>query len=215
MLSYFFIVLAYLVGSIPFGLVIGKVFFHVDVREHGSGNIGASNVKRILGAKAGLAAFVLDILKGMLPVVAMRHYCPGHPWLDICTGLAAILGHNNSVFLKFTGGKGVATTCGVTFALSWKAACAGLLVFAIVTGATGYISLGSMISAPVSGYLIWHFNHHSLPYGLFGILCTLLVIIRHRSNIQRLLKGTELSIREKTPRDVVNVPPTDTVNEQS
>ena len=192
--SYLLIFIAYFIGSIPVGLAIGKIFFHIDIREHGSGNIGASNVNRILGKKAGLSAFFLDVLKGLLPVLAARHWYPHEAWIQVLTGMA---GHNNSVFLKFTGGKGVATSCGVTFGLSWKAAAAGLAVWGIITSITGYISLGSIISAPVNGFLLWKLNHDSLPYGLFGLLVTLTVIYKHRSNIKRLREGTELSIRDK------------------
>jgi len=182
--SYLLIAIAYIAGSIPVGLAIGKIFFGIDIREHGSGNIGASNVKRILGRKAGAAAFILDVIKGLLPVLAAKHWYPIHPWIQVLTGLAAIIGHNNSVFLKFTGGKGVATSCGVAIALSWPAALSGAGVWTIITYATGYISLGSILSAPVTGFLIWKLNHYSLPYGLFGLMVTLTVIYKHRSNIK-------------------------------
>jgi septum formation protein len=202
MSPYLIILISYIAGSIPVGLYIGKIFFHKDVREFGSGNIGASNVGRTFGRGAGSAAFVLDILKGMLPVLAARHYFPLHPWIQVATGIAAIIGHNNSVFLKFTGGKGVATSCGVALALSWKAAAAGASVWLIITFVTGFISLGSILSAPVTGFFIWKFNHYSLPYGIFGLMVGLTVIYKHRSNIKRLLAGNELSIRDKTLRNV-------------
>jgi septum formation protein len=202
--SYLLIAIAYIAGSIPVGLAIGKIFFGIDIREHGSGNIGASNVKRILGRKAGAAAFILDVIKGLLPVLAAKHWYPIHPWIQVLTGLAAIIGHNNSVFLKFTGGKGVATSCGVAIALSWPAALSGAGVWTIITYATGYISLGSILSAPVTGFLIWKLNHYSLPYGLFGLMVTLTVIYKHRSNIKRLIDGNELSIRDMSPRKVAN-----------
>jgi MAF protein/acyl-phosphate glycerol 3-phosphate acyltransferase len=195
--SYLLILIAYILGSVPVGLVIGKLVYHVDIREHGSGNIGASNVSRTLGKKPGLTAFVLDVLKGFLPVLVARHFYPGQPWIQVLSGLAAIAGHNNSVFLKFTGGKGVATSCGVTIALSWKAAAAGFAVWGIITYVSGFISLGSIISAPVTGFLIWKLNHDSLPYGLFGLLVTVSVIYKHRGNIVRLREGNELSIRDK------------------
>jgi acyl phosphate:glycerol-3-phosphate acyltransferase len=203
---------AYLLGSVPVGLIIGIVFYKVDIRKFGSGNIGASNFYRTIkevhpsGAKVvGLVSFALDVLKGFFPVLAARHWFPGHPWLQVLTGLAAILGHNNSIFLRFTGGKGVATSCGVAFALSWKAATAGILSWLLITYATGFISLGSIVSAPIAGFLIWKFNHQSLPYGLFGLLVALTVIIKHKSNIQRLMKGKELSIRDTKLKSAVEV----------
>jgi len=203
--SYLLIVIAYLAGSIPIGLVIGKVFFKLDIRQFGSGNIGASNVHRVLGKPAGLAAFALDVLKGLIPVLAAKHWYPSETWVQVITGLAAIAGHNNSIFLKFTGGKGVATSCGVTIALSWKAAAAGFILWGAITFLSGYISLGSIISAPVAGFLIWKLNHESLPYGLFGVLVAVSVIYKHRSNIDRLRRGNELSIRANK-RTVKNEP---------
>jgi glycerol-3-phosphate acyltransferase PlsY len=199
---YVLILIAYVAGSIPLGLAIGKIFFHIDIRQHGSGNIGASNVKRLLGVKAAIIALLFDVLKGYLPVVAAVRWYPTHPWVPVICGLAAILGHNNSLFLKFTGGKGVATSCGVTLALSWKAAAVGVIVFGLITGISGYISLGSIISAPVTGLLVWDLNHRLLPYGIFGFLVAVSVIYKHRGNIKRLREGRELNIRDKKPADV-------------
>ena len=113
-------------------------------------------------------SFALDVFKGFLPVFLARHWVPDDHWLQIDAGLCAILGHNNSIFLKFKGGKGVATSCGVAIALSWQAATAGLAIFLGLTFATGFISLGSVVSAPIAAYLIWKLNHQSLPYGLFS-----------------------------------------------
>jgi acyl phosphate:glycerol-3-phosphate acyltransferase len=203
MSPYFLIPIAYLVGSVPVGLIIGKVFYDVDIREHGSHNIGASNfyrtIKEIHPSQAkpvGLISFLLDLLKGFVPVAAARHWFPGLPWIQILTGLAAIMGHNNSIFLRFKGGKGVATSSGVTFALSWKAAAVGFAAWGAVTFFSGFISLGSIISAPITGFLIWWLNNRSLPYGLFGLLVALSVVLKHKSNIKRLLAGTELSVRD-------------------
>ena len=209
------ILASYLLGSLPFGLWIGQVFCHVDLRTCGSGNIGASNVMRVLGWKVALPAFLLDLAKGLLPVTfakaATRHefhnwrFADAHlslenaAWVVVACGIAAIMGHNFSPFLRFKGGKGVATSLGVAIGLSWKAAVAGVAVWAIVLAAMSYISLASLIGLPVGAIGIWLDNGRTLPYGVFALIAIAFVIVKHKPNLQRLRQGTELkfSFRRK------------------
>jgi len=209
-----FPVAGYLLGSIPFGLLLGG-FHGVDVRQAGSGNIGSTNVGRILGRPWGILCFVLDVAKGLGPALGMGLYLRGvegmfaensllpvGQWAVLAVGAGCILGHMFSVFLKFTGGKGVATSLGVVLGVWPYFTLAGVLAFLIWTAVWGmwrYVSLASIAAAvafPVGfGLLIWRLE--SWEFGqlipLFGFSCVMggLVIIRHRSNIGRLLAGTE------------------------
>lgn len=188
------LITAYLAGSLPIGLYIGKLVRGIDIREFGSGNIGASNVWRILGRKWGVLVFLMDVAKGVIPVCCAR-YAPSHDgWTPVLTGFLAILGHNASPFLRFKGGKGVATSLGVAFGLSWQA---GLIAFAawfLCLLVTRYISVASMVGVPVGSFLIWYYNGQKLPYLLFGILATVFVFVKHKANIARLKAGTEARV---------------------
>jgi glycerol-3-phosphate acyltransferase PlsY len=186
-----FLAASYVVGGIPFGLYVGKRFFNVDIREHGSKNIGATNAYRVLGKKAGAAVWCLDVGKGLLPVLLAKQLFPHHDWAIIGAGFAAIMGHTYSPFLGFAGGKGVATSLGVGFGLSWKGCAAAMGVWTLLRFVTGYVSVASLLGTPVGCYLVWAENGKSLPYGVFCAFVAILVIVKHRSNIGRLLKGTE------------------------
>lgn len=191
------LLIAYLIGSLPIGLFAGKIAKGIDIRDFGSGNIGASNVWRTLGPVWGVIVFLLDVTKGLAPTL-LAHGRPAAPiWLPIAAGVAAILGHNFSPFLRFKGGKGVATSLGVAFGLSWQGALIGFAAWVIVLALTRYISLASMIAVPVGAICIWQFNHHHWSYAAFAALATFFVIFTHRANILRLRAGTERRIREK------------------
>ena len=187
----FLLAASYVIGGVPFGLALGKLLRGVDLRECGSGNIGASNAWRVLGWKVGLPVFVLDMAKGLGPVFAARELFERYPWAVVGAGLFAILGHNASVFLRFRGGKGVATTMGVALGLSWKAAAAGFCVWAVLLSTTRFISVSSLAGTPVGAYLIWYWNGRSLPYALFGLLATIFVVAKHIPNMRRLAAGKE------------------------
>lgn len=187
-------VFSYLVGSIPFGLALGKAFCHVDLREHGSGNIGASNAWRVLGWKVGLPVFALDLAKGLVPVLAGRYWLGGQPWAVVGAGIFAILGHNFSPFLKFKGGKGVATSLGVALGLSWQAAAAGFIAWLVVLLLTGFISVASLIGTPIGALLIGRLNGESLPYALFAVIATVFVVVKHIPNMRRLVIGKESAV---------------------
>jgi glycerol-3-phosphate acyltransferase PlsY len=185
------LLIAYLIGSLPIGLFVGKMVKGIDIRDFGSGNIGASNVWRILGPVWGILVFLLDVTKGLLPTI-IAHRSPNAPiWIPIATGVAAILGHNFSPFLRFKGGKGVATSLGVAFGLSWQGALIGFAVWGLLLLLTRYISLASMIATTIGAICIWQFNGHHWPYAVFAFLATFFVIFTHRANIQRLRDGTE------------------------
>ena len=198
--------LAYLIGAIPFGYLVVKLKTGQDVRTLGSGNIGATNVARVLGTAWFVPVFVLDFLKGFAPVfwaapfVAARWPCPicSHlpTALAILYGLCAMLGHMFPVYLRFKGGKGVATVAGLLFAMNWMAALIGLGVFVLAFLPSRYISLGSIAGAlavPVAN----HFTRGHWMLTVFFAVAGLLVVVRHRSNIQRLIAGTEAKFGKK------------------
>lgn len=182
---------SYLLGAVPVGLIVGKAARGIDVREHGSGNIGATNVWRILGPAWGSLTFALDTGKGLVPVLLARHWGAHTVWLPVAAGLLVIIGHNASIFLGGKGGKGVATSLGVAFGLSWEAALAAFAVWLLVLLVTHYISVASLAGTPVGALGIWGLNHWNWAYGLFALLATVFVWVRHRANLARLRAGTE------------------------
>ena len=189
-------VLAYLIGSIPSGLIIGKIFFNIDVREYGSKNIGATNTYRVIGLKAALPVFLCDALKGAAGVVLLSSYGPMYMILG---GILAMMGHNWSVFLGFKGGRGVATGLGVLIALSPIVALICFLVWGVIVYFTKLVSLGSIIAAALVP-LLMYFTGESFWFVGFGGLAALFVIVRHWDNIKRLLAGNELKV-ERIKKD--------------
>jgi len=192
------IILAYFIGSIPTALLISKRFFGIDIRDYGSGNMGATNAFRVLGPKFGTIIMVLDVLKGMAAV--------GLFWLlpyyinnelertnfMMGLGLAAVLGHIFPVFAQFKGGKGVATLLGMLIAVQPVVAVCCVGVFVVVLYLTRYVSLSSILGAimlPVC--VLWIWNEDELSYRIFALLVAVLVIITHQKNIGRLIKGNE------------------------
>jgi len=186
---------SYLLGSIPFGLLIAKTK-GVDIREQGSGNIGATNVLRCLGKPLGITCFVLDVLKGYLPSAFFPNLGNCAPEFGILFGAAAILGHNFPVFLKFKGGKGVATSAGVLLGIAPLAVGLGILTWAIVFFVSGYVSLGSIIAALAVAATGW-VRYDSIT-AIALTLLSALAIYRHRANIQRLLNGSENKFERKS-----------------
>lgn len=194
------VVFAYLLGSVPFGLVVSKLLFRVDIREHGSGNIGATNAYRTLGPVAGVFVLAGDVLKAMIPVFAVRYFLAGTPdavpLASVVVGLVAILGHSYSIFLKFGGGKGMATAGGLILAL-WPLAAPILLgIWIVVIAVTRYVSLGSIVVAVLLPVLV-NFMYPKTEYIIFALLAGLVIIVRHRSNIARLIAGEELKMGTK------------------
>jgi glycerol-3-phosphate acyltransferase PlsY len=190
--------LAYLLGSIPVGFLVARIFYHTDIRQTGSGNIGATNALRQFGTKVGVSVLLLDMLKGILAVVIARNvFGYAHPLVSLC-GLLAILGHIFSIWLKFRGGKGVATAAGVFVALAPLAVVIALLTFVVVVMRSSYVSLGSIIAASVFGIAsyIREFSKPNPDWALLVLvaLVVLMIIIKHKDNIHRLLKGEENKI---------------------
>ncbi len=179
---------AYLLGSIPTGLLLGRLY-GIDVRQEGSGNIGATNLYRTVGRKVGIITLVGDCLKGMLPVLLAWQLGMAEP-MQAWVGLAAFCGHVFSIFLLFKGGKGVATALGVYLALAPLAVLGALAVFILLVLIWRYISLGSIVAAAVMPVMIW-FRPHTLQLLIATALISAIVIIKHHTNISRLIAGTE------------------------
>lgn len=182
---------AYLVGSVPFGYLIGRAR-GVDVRTVGSKNIGATNVYRTVGKGWGLLAFLCDFLKGLLPTLAALRW-GGDADLPVCVGLACVVGHTLTVFMRFRGGKGVATAFGMMIALLPYPTLAAFGVFVVTVWLSHYISLGSILAAATLGVLAW-VAPGTLLLRLVVTAIAVFVIVKHRSNIARLAKGCENKI---------------------
>lgn len=179
---------AYLLGSIPTGLLLGKLY-GVDVRNEGSGNIGATNLYRTVGRKIGIITLVGDLLKGLLPVVFVK-FSTLPPEYTAYAGLAAFCGHVFSIFLKFRGGKGVATALGVFLGLAPLAVAIAVALFAGLMYLWRYVSLGSIAAAAAMPVAV-HFLGGSTTVSAVTLVIALIVIIRHHENIRRLISGTE------------------------
>jgi len=199
-------VAAYLLGSIPFGLLLGKLFGAADIRKAGSGNIGATNVARVAGPLAGVLTLLLDAAKGALAVVlASRLSEQGSTWM-IIAGLSALLGHCFPIWLGFHGGKGVATAAGIFLVLCPPAFLGAAILFVLVVAYWRFVSLGSIAAAasmPLLIYFLWA-PHHAPPYAVtFGSLAAaLLIVYKHDANIQRLVQGDEAKFSFNKKQDV-------------
>lgn len=182
-------VAAYLLGSISFSLLVGKWFLGIDIRQHGSGNAGATNLSRLMGTGPGLVVLLLDGLKGYLPVLVTFHWT-GQYAAAMLVGMAAIAGHIWPVYFGFKGGKGVATTIGVMLAMSfWATLIAGLLTL-LTIAVTRYVSLGSLLFVFLMPWLLLFFGR-GWPVFFLALLITVLVFWKHRENIRRLIQGRE------------------------
>ena len=182
-------VLAYLVGSVPSGLILGKLFWHTDLREHGSHNIGATNAWRTLGKVPGIIVFVADSLKGQAGVL-LGLSLVGTPLAAVVGGLLAIIGHSFSIFLRFHGGKGVATSLGVLTMLMGNVTIVVFVLWFTIVYITRYVSLGSVVAGFLTPVLAAFFSY-PMEYIMFTVIAAFLVIVRHRENIKRLMNGTE------------------------
>jgi glycerol-3-phosphate acyltransferase PlsY len=186
------ITIAYLLGSIPFGYLLVRIFRNEDIREQGSGNIGATNVARSGAKGLGVATLLLDLGKAYLAVIIARHIAPGMFDVAVAAAVAAVVGHVFPVWLGFRGGKGVASALGVFLALTWPSGLAIFLVFLVVFAMTRYVSLASIAGSatfPLFGFYFVKPWTHMVVFGFLFI--PLLVIVKHHENIRRLLSGTE------------------------
>lgn len=186
-------IFGYLIGSIPNGLIIGKWLYDVDLRQFGSKNIGATNAFRTLGLWPAVWVFLTDAAKGVIAVY-IANYVLDTPVALLVGGIAAIAGHNWSIFLKFTGGRGVATGLGVIAVLVPKVTILIFLIWVIIVYITRYVSLASIVAAVLVPIFMFLMGER-LEFLYFGIIAALFVVIRHKPNIERLLKGQELKIK--------------------
>jgi acyl phosphate:glycerol-3-phosphate acyltransferase len=208
--------IAYLFGSTPTGYLAGKLLKGIDIREHGSRSIGATNVLRTLGKWPALVVLLVDVLKGAGAIVFARWFyawlyslpsvTPPKaldaqtllPWAVCLAGLAALLGHGRSIWLNFTGGKSAATGLGVLLAMSWPVGLGAAAIFGVVLAIFRIVSLGSMLASLTAIALVCGLEQ-PLPYRLLVIAGGIYVIVRHRANIQRLLVGTEPRLGQSSP----------------
>ncbi|NTV12666.1 MAG: glycerol-3-phosphate 1-O-acyltransferase PlsY [Desulfobulbaceae bacterium] len=193
-MPYLLTIFGYLLGSIPFGLLYGKLA-GIDVRSQGSGNIGATNVNRLLGKKLGALTLASDILKGLLPMLLATWLLTGQPygqrWV-MCTGGAAFLGHCFPLYLKFRGGKGVATALGIHLYLAPLPTLAAAVIFALTVRLSGYVSLGSLTAAAALPLLLW-LTGAPVDLLLLSSLVGAVIWSKHHENLIRLLRGEEKS----------------------
>jgi acyl phosphate:glycerol-3-phosphate acyltransferase len=192
------ILLAYFIGSVPTALIVSKQFFGIDIRDYGSGNMGATNTYRVLGSKFGTIVMVSDMIKGfiaaslwiLLPFYAGNEFHRTN--LQIGLGLAAVIGHILPIFAQFRGGKGIATLFGMVLAIQPMVAVYSVAVFLLVLYLTRYVSLSSILASIAFTLLILViFNEREPLYRIFSIAVALLVILTHQKNIGRLLRGSE------------------------
>jgi glycerol-3-phosphate acyltransferase PlsY len=201
--------IAYLLGSIPFGYILVRVFRKQDIRSTGSGNIGATNVARSGAKGLGVLTLLFDLLKALAAVLIAKHFAPGTPGfpsdLAVAAGIAAVLGHVFPIWLRFKGGKGVASALGVFLALAPLAALCALGVFIVIFAITRYVSLASIVAAAMMPLFCMLWLPDRTPIFVGGIIfLALLVIAKHRANIARLMQGKESrfgSKKSSTPPD--------------
>ncbi len=201
------VLLAYLIGSIPTAVWVGRIFYGIDIRTKGSGNAGATNTIRVLGLKAGIPVLIIDVLKGWLAVYIANFFHAGWEGFPdpvdfrIMLAIAAVVGHVFPVYVGFKGGKGIATLLGIGLALYPLATLIAILVFAVTLILTSYVSLGSIVAAVtfplVEILILGHRDYPSLI--LLSILVAVFVPLTHRKNIGRLMRGEEskFSVRKK------------------
>jgi glycerol-3-phosphate acyltransferase PlsY len=188
------IVAAYLLGSVPSGFIFGRLV-GVDVRRTGSGNIGATNVARVLGKGPGLLTLIADVAKGLVPVLLAR-WLSMEDWLIAGIAAAAFLGHLYPIFLRFQGGKGVATALGSMLAIAWPATLGLIFVFAGAVLSSRRVSLGSITAAAAAPFVLWALFYPPAFIALGAFLASM-IILRHRDNISRLLAGSEPRFGER------------------
>jgi acyl phosphate:glycerol-3-phosphate acyltransferase len=178
----------YLLGAVPFGLLIGRWRRGVDIRDHGSGNIGTTNAFRVLGARAGTFVLVCDIAKGAVPAFLAGHYFA--PWLAVILAILPVIGHLRSIFLGGGGGKGAATGAGVVLGLMWPVLLLVLAAFLLVLFSARMVSAASITGAVVFPLVVW-LTGQPLPYLIVSLVLGPLVVLAHHANIRRILSGSE------------------------
>ncbi len=205
-----FVIVAYLLGSIPTGYLAGRYLKGIDIREYGSGGTGATNVLRSVGKEAAIAVLIIDLLKGAIAVLLVKLFYSYAPveilppswqsWLITVSALAALIGHSKSIWLQFTGGKSVATALGVLLVMNPLVALGTLSAFGAMLAISRIVSLSSITGA-IAVNLIMILLHQPTPYLVFAAIAGVYVIIRHKSNIQRLIAGTEPKLGQTVPEN--------------
>ena len=196
-------VVGYVLGSIPTGMIVARVYRNVDLTAYGSGRTGATNVLRTLGSGAAAVAFAGDFFKGLLAVLAVQYVIAGGsprlPWLELVTTIAAVLGHSYSMFIGFKGGRGVVTGFGATVVAAPVPMLIALGVGTLLIAITRYVSLGSIIGSALAGLLLcWVAVASGEPaWAVWGVLVGGFIVVAHRDNIERLLAGTERKLGER------------------
>ena len=207
MITILLMALSYILGSVPNALWIGKVFKGIDVREHGSKNTGSTNAARVLGAKLGILTLILDISKGLVPTLIaillkvdfFENLTKIENFDYVLVGICAILGHVFSIFMNFKGGKAVATTLGVFLVLVPKAILFTAIVFFVVFTIFRYVSLSSIFAA-ISLPIFTYFLYQQIIYVILGMLIAILIVAKHKGNIERLRNGTESKFNLKSKK---------------
>jgi glycerol-3-phosphate acyltransferase PlsY len=185
------LLLAYVAGAIPTSLIVARLGRGIDLRQHGSRNLGATNLYRVLGWRYAVPVGLFDVAKGAVPVWLLPRAVGAEPWIPLAVGIAAILGHVFSVFVRFRGGKGVATAAGVVLALAPLPLLVSAGVWVTLLKATGYVSLASLAGAvafPVAVWILGATNRYVLPA---GVALAAFIVFTHRANLRRLMAGTE------------------------
>lgn len=190
------VLLAYLLGAIPTSYLVARRFGHIDLREHGSKNLGATNLYRVMGWRYALPAGAIDIAKGTIPVVVIAPRLGPSPWLPIALGLVAITGHVFSIFVRFRGGKGVATAAGAVLGLAPLPLAVSAAVWVVVVWTSRYVSLGSIAGAVAFPLVTWWLQPTDTPILIAGVVLALFIVFNHRANIRRLLSGRETRFRQ-------------------
>ncbi len=199
---------AYLLGSLPTGYLVAKGVKGIDIRQYGSGGTGATNVLRTVGKGAAIAVLIIDLIKRLLAVLLVAAVWPQvlalttlpllwQPWVAMVAGLTALVGHSKSVWINFTGGKSVASGLGVLLGLAWSVALGAAIAFGLTLALSRIVSLSSIVAA-IAASILMVITGQPLPYCVLGVVGALYVILRHRSNIDRLLAGTEPRLGQQT-----------------
>jgi len=191
------VLLAYLIGATPTSYIAGRLGRGIDLREHGSKNLGATNVYRVLGWKYAIPVALIDIAKGVIPVRILAPWSNGPAWFTVALGVAAVLGHMFSPYVRFRGGKGVATAAGVFLALAPLAVAISISIWLVTLWLSGYVSVASLVVAVL--FPLWvRLTEPSQPYTLWAaVALALLIAYSHRANIRRLKEGTENRFRTR------------------
>ena len=190
------VLVAYLLGAIPTSYLVARRFGGIDLRQHGSKNLGATNLYRVMGWRYAVPAGAFDVAKGTIPVVVIAPRLGSSPWLPVVLGLAAIIGHVFSVFVRFHGGKGVATAAGAVLGLAPLPLAVSAAVWVVVVWLSRYVSLGSMLGAAAFPLAAWWLQPGDTPTLIAGAALAAFIVFNHRGNIKRLLQGREARFRQ-------------------